>query len=200
MTTVAASARRPILRSPSRELGWWAMLVFIATETALFAALLAAYFFVRVGSQSWPQGGISPPSLPRPAVMTGLLLVGSVCAVAAERAARGGARSRLRGLLALMVVLGVAFLALEAWDTSVSLDEYTPHTNAYGSLVYTITGLHGAHVALGVLFVLWGLVLALAGRITPARNLAVQNAALYWHFVSLSWLVIFVSIDLSVRA
>jgi cytochrome c oxidase subunit III len=200
MTTIAAPPPLPdVVRPVSREPGWWAMLLFVATEVALFTALLAAYFYVRVRSGSdWPQGGIDPPSLLRPSVMTALLFVGSLPAIAAERAARRGEQGLLRLLLLALLALALGYLVLSGWDLSVNLDRFSPHTNAYGSLFYTITALHGAHVALGALFVIWTLGLALSGRVTPARNLSVQNVALYWHFTNISWLAVFGSVYLSV--
>lgn len=200
MTTIVAPAPPPDLARPAaREPGWWAMLLFVATETALFTALLAAYFYVRVRSGgNWPQGGIGAPSLVRPAVMTGLLFVGSLPAVFSERAARRGELGQLRLLLLGLLALAVGYLVLSGWDMSLNLDRYTPHTNAYASLFYTITALHGAHVALGALLALWTLALAFTGRVTPARNLSVQNLALYWHFTNLSWLAVFASVYLSV--
>jgi len=200
MTTVAAPSAPPdVARPVSREPGWWAMLLFVATEVALFTALLAAYFYVRVRSGGdWPQGGIEAPALTRPSVMTALLFVGSIPAIAAERAARRGAQGLLRLLLAGLLVLALGYLVLSGWDLSVELDRFTPHTNAYGSLFYTLTALHGAHVALAALFVLWTLALALTGRVTPARNLSVQNVSLYWHFTNVTWLAVFGSVYLSV--
>jgi heme/copper-type cytochrome/quinol oxidase subunit 3 len=124
------------------------MVLLVATEGALFLALLAAYFFVRVRSGGeWPQGGIDAPSLAKPSIATALLFVSSAPALLAERAAKIGQVGRTR-------------LALLAWC----------------------------------------LVLSLAGLVTPARNLAVQNTALYWHFANLTWLVLYGSLYVSVAA
>jgi cytochrome c oxidase subunit 3 len=79
-----------------------------------------------------------------------------------------------------------------------SLGRMSPHDSAYASLFYTITSVHGAHVAGGLLVLIWTFVMALAGKFTPERNLAVQNVALYWHFVHGVWLAVFASLYLSV--
>jgi heme/copper-type cytochrome/quinol oxidase subunit 3 len=201
MSVVALRPAPDDVRPVSREPGWWGMLLFVTTEAALFLVLLAAYFYVRVRSGGdWPQGDVRPPALTRPSVMTALLFVSSAPAVVAEQAARRGNQVLLRGSLLAVLVLGVGFLALGGWDLRVHLDEFTPHTNAYGSLFYTISGLHSAHVAVGLLLVLWTLLLAAFRRVTPARNLCVQNVALYWHFANLSWLAVFASLYLSVSA
>lgn len=198
MTTVAAPTTAEVARPLGREPGWWGMLLFVAAEAALFALLLAAYFYVRVHSADWPQGGIEKPDLWRPIVMTVLLAAGSVTVFLATRYARSGRSGALRAALAVTLALGLAFVAVESWEYADTLDRFSPHTNAYGSLFYTVNGMHGAHVAAGALLVLWTLVLACAGRITPTRNLVVQNVALYWHFATVSWLAVFVSLYLSV--
>ena len=200
MTAMAAPGPAPDASRPvSREPGWWGMLLFITTEGALFLALLAAYFYVRVHSAGhWPQGSVEKPKLARPIAMTAILMVSSVPAYLAEQAAKRGLRGRLLASLAATFLLGAAFLALQAWEYNDNLRKFTPHTNAYSSLFYTVTSVHGAHVAVGLLLLAWTLLLALLGKFTPERNLAVQNVSLYWHFVHAVWLVVFVSLYLSV--
>jgi heme/copper-type cytochrome/quinol oxidase subunit 3 len=192
VTTVAHRAP-PLTREPA----WWGMLLLVATEAALFALLLASYFYVRFQTEGpWPPEGITAPKLLKPAVMTVLLMASSVPAYLAERNARRGDRGGLVVSLAATLLLGSAFLALQAWEYSEKLDLLTPRTNAYGSLFYTITGLHGAHVIVGLLLLSWTLVFALRGAFTAERHLAVQNVSLYWHFVHGVWLVVFTSLYL----
>ena len=199
MSVIAAPSPAPDSARPvAREPGWWGMLLLVATESAMFLALLAAYFFVRVHSPEWPQGGAEAPKLLRPVIMTLLLMASSVPAYLAERSAKRGQQGRLRLSLLATLLLGAAFLGLQAWEYSDSLERMSPHDSAYASLFYTITSVHGAHVALGLLLLLWTLVAALAGRFSPERNLAVQNVALYWHFVHAVWLAVFASLYLSV--
>jgi heme/copper-type cytochrome/quinol oxidase subunit 3 len=200
MTEMAAPRPAPdAVRPVSREPGWWGMLLFIATEAALFLVLLAAYFYVRVRSGGdWPQHGAEKPKLLRPAIMTALLMASSVPAYLAEHSAKRGRQGALRLSLAAVLVLGAAFLGLQAWEYSDSLGRMSPHDSAYASLFYTITSVHGAHVAVGLLLLSWTLVMALAGKFTPERNLAVQNVSLYWHFVHAVWLGVFGSLYLSV--
>lgn len=68
----------------------------------------------------------------------------------------------------------------------------TPRTNLFGTTFFTLTGFHGAHVTFGVIWLLSLLFYSFRrGGITPARNLDVDLAALYWHFVDVVWIVIF---------
>jgi len=200
MTTIAAARPKPdVARPVSREPAWWGMLLFVTTEAAVFLVLLAAYFYVRVhATGGWPPAGEEKPKLLIPSIMTGLLMISSVPAYWAERSAKRGRQGSLKLALAATFVLGAAFLGLQAWEYSDSLGRMSPHDSAYASLFYTIAGVHGAHVAGGLVVLIWTFVMALAGKFTPARNLAVQNVALYWHFVHGVWLAIFGSLYLSV--
>jgi heme/copper-type cytochrome/quinol oxidase subunit 3 len=173
------------------------MLLLIATEAALFALLLASYFYTRFQTEGpWPPDGIADPKLGKPIVMTVLLMVSSIPAYLAERNARRGDQRGLVLALLSTLLLGSAFLALQIWEYTEKADLFTPRTNAYGSLFYTITGLHGAHVVAGLVLLLWTLAFALRGAFTAERHLAVQNVSLYWHFVHGVWLFVFVSLYL----
>ncbi len=192
MTSVAHRAP-PLTREPA----WWGMLLLIATEAALFALLLASYFYVKFQTKGpWPPGGIADPKLAKPIVMTVLLMVSSIPAYLAERNARRGDQRGLVLALAATLVLGSAFLAMQIWEYTEKAKLFTPHTNAYGSLFYTITGLHGMHVIAGLVLLLWTFGFALRGAFTAERHLAVQNVSLYWHFVHGVWLFVFVSLYL----
>ena len=72
----------------------------------------------------------------------------------------------------------------------------TPRTNLFGTTFFTLTGFHGAHVTLGVIWLLSLFFYSFVGGVTPERNLDVDLAALYWHFVDVVWIVIFTVIYL----
>jgi len=181
----------------TREPAWWGMLLLIATEAALFALLLASYFYTRFQTDGpWPPDGIADPELAKPIAMTLLLMISSFPAYLAERNARRGDQRGLVVALLATLILGSAFLALQIWEYTEKAKLFTPRTNAYGSLFYTITGLHGAHVIAGLVLLLWTLAFALRGAFTAERHLAVQNVSLYWHFVHGVWLFVFVSLYL----
>jgi heme/copper-type cytochrome/quinol oxidase subunit 3 len=176
------------------------MLLLIATEATIFALLLVSYFYDQIESTGpWPPDGIPEPKLLVPAVMTALLMASSVPTYLADASIRRGEVDRLRLYLASTLLLGAAFLALQAWEYSDKLDLFRPQTNAYGSFFYTITGLHGAHVIVGLLLLGWVLVWAFRGRYGADRHLAVEISSLYWHFVHVVWLFVFLSLYLSPR-
>jgi len=194
MTDVAVVEGR-FPRTPA----WWGMLLLITTEATLFALLLVSYFYLRFEAPgSWPPGE-SDPDLLVPTTMTALLMASSVPAYLADTSIRRGQLDRLRVYLVSTLVLGSAFLALQAFEYSRKLDELRPQSDAYGSLFFTITGLHGSHVAVGLVLLVWVLVWASLGRYDARNRTAVEVSSLYWHFVHIAWLAVFLSLYLSPR-
>jgi heme/copper-type cytochrome/quinol oxidase subunit 3 len=194
--TVAALPARPV----GRPLGWWGMVFVIATEATLFVVLLASYFYLRFKSPgAWPPDGIAAPKLLKPTVMTVLLITSSLTVWYGERAIR---RDDLRGLrtgLVLTCFLGVGFLALQFLEYRELLREIHPSTDAYASAFFTLTGLHGAHVVVGLLLLAWTQFFAWRGAYRAEKHVAVQTSALYWHFVHGVWLFLFLALYLSPR-
>ncbi|MCC6829751.1 MAG: heme-copper oxidase subunit III [Thermoleophilia bacterium] len=191
----ASAVRAPAL---TREPGWYAMLLVIATEATVFALLLAAYFFLQFTHEgAWPPPPAEVPRLLTPVLMTVLLTGSSIPAYLADRGARRGRMERVGVLLGATAVLGIAFLVLQVVEYREKLDVFTPRTDAYGSAFYTVTGLHGAHVAFGVAALLFVLAFTALGRYSARRHLAIEVVTLYWHFVHVVWLFVFASLYLS---
>lgn len=172
-----------------RDLSWWGMCLFIATEATLFAYLIGAYFYVGGLTPTWPP---LTPDIKLTGINTIILVVSSGSAILADRAVRRGNIGVTRAWLIVTIVLGGIFLTLQMHEY-LTLD-FHAQTDAYGSFFYLITGLHGAHVAAGLLMLLYVLVRAFAGHFDAVRNSAVRNAILYWHFVDVVWLVVFTTL------
>jgi heme/copper-type cytochrome/quinol oxidase subunit 3 len=172
-----------------RATGWWGVVLLIANEAALFGALLTGYFYLRFNAPTWPLGGIKPPDLLLPGINTVLLVSSSVAVMWAEHGVTRGHQWHLRLGLAVAFVLGLAFLGVQLYEYS--QETFTPQVNAYGSLFYTITGLHGLHVLAGLIMLGVVQVRAWLGHFNERRYLGVQGAAMYWHFVDVVWLFVF---------
>jgi heme/copper-type cytochrome/quinol oxidase subunit 3 len=193
MATAAAQLERleqPLARSP----GFWGMMLLIATEGALFAYLLFSYFYLGSMAQGpWPPEG--PPSLKLVVANTLLLLISSVTMYWAESGIRRGNGGRLRLGSLLTLALGVIFLVIQGIEYSNK--HITITTHAYGSLFFTITGFHGAHVAAGLIMVAVISVRSFLGHFNTEHHDAVTNVSWYWHFVDVIWLTVFTSLYLS---
>lgn len=185
--------------SGTRSFGWWGMAWLIATEATLFGALIASYFYLRFTSGPvWPPDGIAKPTLELPLIMTAILWSSSIPVHFADAAIRKGKQMRFRVLSALGFVLGATFLAVQILvEYPEKLHEFTPQTNAYGSLFYALTGLHGTHVAVGLAFALWVQVRAWRGAFDEHRHVTVQNFTMYWHFVDAVWAAVLFTIYLT---
>jgi heme/copper-type cytochrome/quinol oxidase subunit 3 len=178
---------------------WWGMVMLIATEAMLFASLIASYFFLRFQSGPlWPPEGIVKPTLELPLIMTAILWSSSIPVHLAERAIKRGKVGMLKLWLALAFVIGAVFLGMQAGiEYPEKLKEFTPTTNSYGSLFFTITGFHGLHVLVGLVFNVWTQMRAWQGAFDAHRHVTVQNFTMYWHFVDVVWLFVLATIYVS---
>ena len=185
--------------SGGRTTGFWGMVMLIFTEALLFGLLLFSYFYLRFQSQPvWPPGGIEKPDLFLVSIMTPILLLSSGPMHWAHTGIRQGKVWRLRLGLLLTFVMGATFLGFQAVEyREILTEQFTPRTNVYGSLFFTITGFHGVHVAVGLLMNAWLQWYAGRGRFSAERHLAVESVALYWHFVDAVWVFILFSLYLS---
>jgi heme/copper-type cytochrome/quinol oxidase subunit 3 len=201
MTTESIAETRPPRRKPpalaTRPNGWWAMLLFIATEASLFGVLIATYFYLRFETLTWPPPGIEKPKILLPLLLTLALVSTSVPMALAERAIKHGRRRALQLWLLAALALASAYLLLQALQFHKDLDKFSPQDNAYASIYYTLTGTHAAHVAAGLLFNFWIQTGAWRGAYRPGRYAAVQVTALYWHFVNALALAVFATAYLS---
>ena len=171
------------------------MLLFIASETMFFGALLGAYYALRANARAWPPPG-SPDLEPvLPAALTAVLLSSSLTQHRALEAAREDDARGIRRWIAATVALGALFLAGEVYEWSAFFAEgFTVSTNVFGTLFFTITGFHGLHVLVGLAILLLALGRARTAR-SPGRGLAaVESATLYWHFVDGVWVLVATSL------
>jgi cytochrome c oxidase subunit 3 len=176
--------------------GWWGLVCFIATEAALFGYLLFDYCYYAIQLEP----GWMPerhPSLDFALPNTIIAILSSLAAWWGERGIRRGARGQLLAGFALAFLLGLAFLLLEGMDWATK--PFTLSSSLYGSLYFTITGLHVAHLILGLVALLAILFWAALGYFDARRNTPVLIGAAYWHFVNLVWLVFFVALYLAPR-
>jgi len=170
------------------------MLLFIASEVMLFGAFFTAYFFVRVvNGIEWP----TPPfHLPVyiAGVNTAILVTSSFSMHWALQSIKRNNRSGLIAGLALTFGLGLTFLLIQA--TEYTRLGFGPSDLAFGSTFYGLTGLHGAHVFVGLNLLAFALIRSIRGHYGPAPHdhLGVELPGIYWHFVDVMWIVVYTTV------
>lgn len=164
------------------------MLTLVATEAALFAYLLFSYFYVASQAHgAWPPEGL--PKLRIAVPDTIILIIGSLTMVWGERGIRRGDRKQLLLGIAATLVLGIVFIALQGIEWSGK--SFSPHSGAYGSLYFTITGFHLLHVLAGLIMLAILFLWTSFDYFGARRHAAVSIGVIYWHFVTVVWLAVF---------
>ena len=200
MTTATATTPTPRHHTSTGldmlKLGFW---VFMGSETLFFGSLISTYMVYKHESVvgPYPHGPEGLLNIPLTSVSTFVLLMSSLAMVIALDAVQRGKRAgALFGIMAV-IVLGSGFLGFQAFEfTHFYHEGLTLTTNMFGSTFFILTGFHGAHVTVGVM---WLLVLwtdAFRGRLGPHNALRLEIAGLYWHFVDIVWIAIFTLIYL----
>ncbi|MEO9227844.1 MAG: cytochrome c oxidase subunit 3 [Devosia sp.] len=168
---------------------WWGMACLIATEGILFVYLIFSYIYL--GSQSggpWPPFG--PPSLKLAVPNTAILIGSSVLLGWGLRAFRRSRNSRRLAVVLLgTIILGAIFVTIQGFEWAGK--PFQLATNSYSAAFFILTGVHMAHVAVGLLMLVMLLVWTLKGRFDEVHHEHLSLGALYWHFVDVVWLAVF---------
>jgi heme/copper-type cytochrome/quinol oxidase subunit 3 len=167
--------------------------VFLASECMFFGTLIATYL-VYYG-QSLP-GTPTPDEvldIPTTSVSTFVLLMSSLMMVMAYSSITKGNVRNFRIWILCTALLGATFLGFQVFEFREFAVEHglTPRTNLFGSTFFTLTGFHGAHVTVGVIWLVSLFGYSFKGDLAKEGGLSVDIAALYWHFVDVVWIVIF---------
>jgi cytochrome c oxidase subunit 3 len=163
-------------------------LLFIASEVMFFAGLFGAYFSIRAEHTVWPPPGFKL-DLALAAVLTVVLITSSFTMQYAVSRIRIGDRTGMIRAMTVTVILGVIFLAGQLYDYS-SLG-FGISSGVYGTLFYTMTGFHGAHVLGGVIAMSVVLLRGINGQFSARHHTAVEAVSIYWHFVDVVWIGLF---------
>jgi cytochrome c oxidase subunit 3 len=165
------------------------MLLFIISEIMLFGAFFTAYFFIRVvGEADWPAQGEELP-VAIAGVNTAILLSSSFTMHWALEGARNENRRAMKMGLLTTALLGLTFLTIQV-NEYVHLG-FAPHDNAQGTIFYGLTGLHGAHVFIGLSLLTFATVRAFRGHFTAKEHRGVEVPGIYWHFVDVMWIFVY---------
>ena len=168
------------------------MLLFIISEIMVFGAFFTAYFFIRVVQDNpWPGPGAELPKLVA-GFNTAILLSSSVTIHWALVSIKNGHRNAFKAGMLTTFLLGATFLFIQ-------INEYvhigfSPSDFAQGSVFYGLTGLHGAHVFIGLTLLLMVVIRAFRGHYSSAEHRGVEVPGIYWHFVDVMWIVVYFTV------
>jgi cytochrome c oxidase subunit III len=176
-------------RVDARLLG---MFLFIASEVMLFGSFFTAYFFVRVvNGYSWPPHGDHLPVFVA-GVNSAILLTSSATMHWALQSIKRGHRAGLQAGLVLTFLMGATFLGTQIAEYA--RIGFAPRDNAFATIFFCLTGLHGAHVFVGLTLLLFATVRAFRGHFSAEHHHGVEIPGIYWHFVDVMWIVVYTTV------
>ncbi len=182
----------PANRSSRVDAPTLGMLLFIISEIMVFGAFFTAYFFIRVvQGAEWPAEGTHLPQAIA-GVNTAILLSSSLTMHWTVMAAKADNRAGMRAGIFTTALLGFTFLFIQ-------INEYvhigfSPSDSAQGSIFYGLTGLHGAHVFIGLMLLCFVAIRVFRGHFSSAHHRGLEIPGIYWHFVDIMWVVVFTTV------
>jgi cytochrome c oxidase subunit 3 len=187
------AAHPPVANQSSRiDARMLGMLLFIASEIMLFGSFFTAYFFVRVvNHQPWPPAQYHLPVYVA-FINTCILVTSSFTIHWALQSIKRGNRAGMQAGLALTFLMGLTFLLTQILEYA--RIGFTPHDQAFGTIFFCLTGLHGAHVFVGLTILAAMTSRAFRGHFSAEEHHGVEIGGIYWHFVDVMWIVVFASV------
>jgi len=183
----------PVSQDENSKLAMW---VFLGGEVVFFIALILIFLLARLVHADYNAQFRSHLSIPVIALNTFILVTSSYFMVRALEAISYGNEKGLRNNLWVVVVLGLLFLGGQAFEWTSLFNEGVSYSTIFGMPFFTLTGVHGTHVFIGVLWALYLLVAHGRMPFTQENHLGIENFGLYWHFVDIVWIVLFTLIYL----
>jgi cytochrome c oxidase subunit 3 len=184
----------PANRSSRVEPALLGMMLFIISEVMVFGAFFTAYFFIRVvatGHTWFPVNGHELP-VAVAGVNTAILVSSSLTLHWAQTSIKNGNRFGLQAGMTATFLLGLTFLFIQ-------INEYVhigfaAQDNAQATIFFSLTGLHGAHVTIGLLLLGMVTVRAYRGHFSAEHHQGLEVPGIYWHFVDVMWIVVYTSV------
>ena len=171
-----------------RDRGVLAVWMVIFTEASLFVALFSAYFLLGNDKQRWTIN--EPPKLEYALALLVILVASSFVLHWGEKQVKKGKYLKARVIMAVTFVMGLIFLGLQSYEYLDHWRHLDPDSNSYGSIFYTITTFHAAHVIVGLLVMAFVLVLPHNSDSPDSPYRPYHVASLYWHFVDVVWIFV----------
>ncbi len=168
--------------------GFWA---FLGGEVVFFGSLIGTYLMARAAHPGDFAQVKHILSVPLIAINTFILILSSFFVVMAVESIRRGNRRGLRNNLIAVLLLGAMFLGGQAFEWTTLFREGISYTSTFGTPFFTITGIHGSHVFVGLIWNVYLMLMLRKKAFSKTNNQAVEVFGLYWHFVDVVWIVLF---------
>jgi cytochrome c oxidase subunit 3 len=183
----------PIANRSSRvEASVLGMFLFIASEVMLFGAFFTAYFFVRVTAGTpWPTPPFHLPVYVA-GINTAILVTSSFTVHWALQSIKRDNHAGLKAGLLLTFLMGLTFLLTQILEYS--RIGFAPKDGAFATIFFCLTGLHGAHVFVGLTLLAFATTRAFRGHYSAAHHHGVEIPGIYWHFVDVMWIVVYTTV------
>ena len=176
---------------PPVDRGKFAIWLFLATEVMFFTGLIGTYLVLRTGAPSWPNPA-ERLAVDLTAFNTFVLIVSSWTVVEALSKIQKGDQKGLIKWLGLSILLGSFFVGVQVYEYIELIGHGAlPRTDLFWSTFYAMTGFHGLHVVVGVLWLICLWIGAVRGKFSADRWVPIELGGLYWHFVDLVWVLLF---------
>lgn len=180
-----------------RSLTWWGIIGLMVIEGTMFAILIASYYYYRTRVSDWPPG-LMPPALIWGCLNTAIFLVSLAPNVWLNKIAHTGDLRKVRMGLLIMTAIGVLNLVVRGFEFFWLNCEWD--ANAYASVVWTLLGVHSAHLATDWYDTVVLTVLMYRDDLVEGRRFVdVEENAFYWYFVVIAWIPVWFTIYVAPR-
>ncbi len=187
-----------------REASFLGMWIFLVTEIMFFGGLFAAYIIYRSAHPLAFAAGSGKLDIALGAVNTAVLIASSLTMALGVWAAQVGRRKLIVLFILATIALGGVFLGIKVVEYGAKFEHHLfpgpefhwpgpdgEHVEMFFNLYFAMTGLHAAHMVIGIAILLVIAVLAWRGAFTPQNHNVVEGIGLYWHFVDIVWIFLF---------
>jgi len=184
---MSTAAHQNTLGVDHRKLAMW---VFLGSEFLFFGAFISAFLLYFRETNGAP--GVELYDIPFTSISSFILLLSSLTMVLAHNAHANRDMRRMRLWLLATASLGMVFIGGQAFEFTTFYNEgLSLNSSPMSSSFYVLTGLHGAHVTIGIVLLLSTWALSKTGKIKPDQDVKTEMVGLYWHFVDIVWVLIF---------
>ena len=181
----------------SRSLVWWGTIVMTVIEGFVFAITVGAYFYLRTIASEWPPARTGPPALTAATINLVVLFVSAIPAVTLDRAGQRRDLRMVRWMLCVNLIFGTTFLVVRIFEFRALHCMWNSH--AYGSITWTLLGLHTTNLLTSLLETAIVLAYFLCRPVEDRHYLDARLDGVFWYFIVVTWIPLYVVVFLVPR-